>query len=136
MKKLLVIVVLIFLSSVKSFAGCSDFIDFSWKYIGKDRTTHVKQERAYYAKFTFKSTSDKSIQITSTRLFTSNDQLVKKDQLDKLFFTIEKTFLDNKKNIGFWVRLTKLYIVKFKIVRYIKFILSAGNSIINKTRND
>lgn len=60
----------------------------------------------------------------------------KKDQLDKLFFTIEKTFLDNKKNIGFWVRLTKLYIVKFKIVRYIKFILSAGNSIINKTRND
>jgi len=83
MKKLLSFIVFGLLLSGKSFAGCSDFIDLSWKYIGKDLTTHVKEERAYYAKFTFKSSSDKSIQITSTRLYTSSSQLVKKEQFDK-----------------------------------------------------
>ena len=82
MKKLLGTVVLGLLLSGNAYASCSNFLDFSWKYIGKDRITHVKKERAHYAKFTFKSSSDKSIQITSTRLFTVTDQLVKKDQLD------------------------------------------------------
>lgn len=52
-------------------------------------------------------------------------------QKESLYFMLEKTFLDNKKNIKFWVLLTKLYIIDFQIKRYLNFIFKILN-IINK----
>jgi len=80
MKKLLGIIVLGLLLCGNAYAGCSDFLDFEWKFIGKDRTTHVKSERAYFAKFTFKSSSEKTINITQTHLSTASG---KKVDIDK-----------------------------------------------------
>lgn len=59
-----------------------------------------------------------------------------KKQKETLYFTLEKTFLDNKKNINFWLLLTKLYIVNFKIKKYLNFILKAFKSVIYKNSND
>ena len=61
-------------------ASCSDFLDFSWKFVGKDRVTHVNSSNAHYAEFTFKSTSDKTIRINFVRLTTADGKIVKKDE--------------------------------------------------------
>ena len=80
MKKLLGIVVLGLLWCGPVIAGCADFLDFSWKFIGKDRVTHVSDEHAHYAKFTFKSSSDKTIRINFVRLITADGKIVKKKE--------------------------------------------------------
>ena len=43
-------------------------------------------------------------------------------QTDVLLFILEKTFLDNKKNINFWLLFTKLYISKMYLKKYFSFI--------------
>ena len=53
-------------------------------------------------------------------------------QTEALLFRLEKTFLDNKKNINFWLLFTKLYISKMYFKKYINFISKAAKSIRNK----
>ena len=47
MNKFLKVVVLSLLLSSNVYASCTDFLDFSWKYIGEDRITHVKKESIF-----------------------------------------------------------------------------------------
>jgi len=54
------------------------------------------------------------------------------EQIEALLFKLEKTFLDNKKNINFWLLFTKLYISKMYFKKYIFFISKILNSIKNK----
>lgn len=53
-------------------------------------------------------------------------------QKETLYFVLEKTFLDNKKNIKFWELFSKLYFRDLQIKRYFKFIFKALNSIYKK----
>ena len=79
MKKLLGIVVLGLLLNVKSFAqeSCGDFIEFSWWYAGDDGISKIsKEDNPGWARFEFKSTSDKDITITRLYLFTADDKEV------------------------------------------------------------
>ena len=83
MKKLLGIVVLGLLLSGPVVASCSDFLDFSWKFVGKDRVTHVNSSNAHYAEFTFKNTSYKTIRINFVRLTTADGKMnLSEDKLD------------------------------------------------------
>jgi glycosyltransferase involved in cell wall biosynthesis len=59
-----------------------------------------------------------------------------KEQKETLFFMLEKTFLDNKKNVNFWRLLTHLYVVKLQIKRYFNFIVKVINSVLKKFIND
>lgn len=59
-----------------------------------------------------------------------------KDQKETLFFMLEKTFLDNKKNVNFWRLFTHLYMVKLQIKRYFNFIFKVINSGLKKFIND
>ena len=43
------------------------------------------------------------------------------DQKNILYKRLEKTFLDNKKNLYFWLSFTKLYISNFYIMNYLMF---------------
>ena len=54
------------------------------------------------------------------------------EQIEALLFKLEKTFLDNKKNINFWLLFTRLYISKMYFKKYIFFISKILNSIKNK----
>jgi glycosyltransferase involved in cell wall biosynthesis len=51
-------------------------------------------------------------------------------QKETLYFMLEKTFLDNKKNIKFWILLTKLYMNDLQIKRYFNFIKKVLNSVL------
>ena len=66
-------------------ASCGDDIEFVWKYVGKDRVTHVKKNYAHYAKFSFKSTSDKTIRITRISLLTADGNIVKRDKYNEFY---------------------------------------------------
>lgn len=59
-----------------------------------------------------------------------------KEEKDKLYLKLEKTFLDNKKNPNFWIQLSTLYISNLKIKRYLSFILKVLNSAFKKNKND
>ena len=59
-----------------------------------------------------------------------------KEQKEMLCFMVEKTFLDNKKNLKFWLLLTHLYLVKLQIKRYFNFIIKVINSVLKKVIND
>ena len=75
MKKILGIVVLGLLLNVKSFAqeSCLDFIEGKWYYAGDDGITKVsKEDNPGWARFEFKSTSDKDITITRLYLKTAD----------------------------------------------------------------
>ena len=54
------------------------------------------------------------------------------EQTKALLFRLEKTFLDNKKNINFWLLFTKLYISKMYFKKYIIFIGKVAQSVKNK----
>ena len=58
-----------------------------------------------------------------------------KEQKETLYFMLEKTFLDNKKNFKFWALLTKLYMINFQIKRYFNFIIKVINSVLKKFIN-
>jgi glycosyltransferase involved in cell wall biosynthesis len=49
-----------------------------------------------------------------------------------LFNRLEKTFLDNKKNVYFWIQMAKLYLVNFLFVKYLVFIGSIVESVYKK----
>ncbi|MEO5775558.1 MAG: glycosyltransferase [Flavobacterium sp.] len=51
------------------------------------------------------------------------------EQTEILLFRLEKTFLDNKKNINFWLLFTKLYISKMYLKKYGIFIAKIVKSI-------
>jgi glycosyltransferase involved in cell wall biosynthesis len=51
------------------------------------------------------------------------------NQSDILYKRLEKTFLDNKMNLYFWVLFTRLYLSKFKIKGYLIFITQMMKSI-------
>lgn len=51
------------------------------------------------------------------------------NQSDILYKRLEKTFLDNKKNVYFWVLFTRLYLSNFKIKSYLIFITQMVKSI-------
>jgi glycosyltransferase involved in cell wall biosynthesis len=51
------------------------------------------------------------------------------EQIEALLFRLEKTFLDNKKNINFWLLFTKLYISKMYLKKYLVFIGKMSKSI-------
>ena len=59
-----------------------------------------------------------------------------KKEKSELYFRLEKTFLDNKKNPNFWIKLSSLYIINLKIKRYFTFILKVLNSAFKKNKND
>lgn len=54
------------------------------------------------------------------------------NQIETLLAKLEKTFLDNKKNIKFWLLFTKLYISKMYFMRYMIFIYKIPKSIKTK----
>lgn len=53
-------------------------------------------------------------------------------QKERLYIMLEKTFLDNKKNIKFWFLFTKLYFMNLQIKRYLNFIIEVLNSLHKK----
>jgi hypothetical protein len=54
------------------------------------------------------------------------------DQILVLRARIEKTFMDNKKNVRFWLRFTKLYINNFYFKQYLRFIGQAISTTLKK----
>src|SRR5690606_6729380 len=58
-----------------------------------------------------------------------------KGQIEALYYMLEKTFLDNKKSIKFWVLFTKLYLSYFQINRYFNFFRKALRLVL-KNKHD
>ena len=56
-------------------------------------------------------------------------------QTESLLFRLEKTFLDNKKNINFWLLFTKLYLSKMYLRKYMIFIGKIFQSILKNNNN-
>jgi glycosyltransferase involved in cell wall biosynthesis len=54
------------------------------------------------------------------------------DQINVLMGKLERTFLDNKKNIYFWSRFTKLYVSNFYFKKYGLFIVKTVKSVYKK----
>lgn len=67
-------------------------------------------------------------------LLEKKDHFFNKEQKEKLYFMLEKTFLDNKKNIKFWWQLTVLYMVHLKIIGYLRFLTKVTRAILKKYR--
>lgn len=49
--------------------------------------------------------------------------------------TLEKTFLDNKKNVYFWLNFTKLYFTSFYFKQYLIFMFNVIQAICKKIKN-
>lgn len=56
----------------------------------------------------------------------------KLNEQEEILIRLEKTFLDNKKNPYFWLKLTKLYLSNFYFGRYFNFIFNYIKSILSK----
>lgn len=69
-------------------------------------------------------------------LLANRSNFFNKKQKENLYFMLEKTFLDNKKNFKYWRLLTHLYLVRFQIKRYFNFIIKVINSVLKKVIND
>lgn len=67
-------------------------------------------------------------------LLEKKDHFFNKEQKEKLYFMLEKTFLDNKKNIKFWWQLTVMYMVHLKIIGYLRFLTKVTRAILKKYR--
>lgn len=65
-------------------------------------------------------------------LLEKKDIFFNKEQKETLYFMLEKTFLDNKKNIVFWKQLTTLYLGNLEIKRYFSFIIKVVKAVLNK----
>ena len=76
LKKVLFTICFVFYSS-HLFAKCTEGYSFEWKWVDIDRTTSVNVDRAHYAKFILKSTSNKPIKITRIYLTTGDEVIVK-----------------------------------------------------------
>ena len=83
MKKLLGILVLGLLWCNVGFteSSCPDYVEFSWKYLGRDLTHVSKDENPLYAKFSFKTTSDKSIKIHEVYISTADGRKVQEEEV-------------------------------------------------------
>jgi len=69
-------------------------------------------------------------------LLANRSDFFNKEQKETLYFMVEKTFLDNKKNLKFWLLLTHMYVVKLQIKRYFNFIIMVINLVLKKVIND
>ncbi len=58
-----------------------------------------------------------------------------REERSVLMKMLEKTFLDNKKSIAFWVLFTKLYLSNFYFKNYFIFIGKMGKTILKKIKN-
>ena len=67
-------------------------------------------------------------------LLEKNHAFFSKEQKETLYYMLEKTFLDNKKNVMFWKQLTTLYLGNLKIKRYLNFTMKVANSVFKKYR--
>jgi glycosyltransferase involved in cell wall biosynthesis len=67
-------------------------------------------------------------------LLEKKNHFFNKEQKEKLYFMLEKTFLDNKKNIKFWWQLTVMYMVHLKIIGYLRFLTKVTRAILKKYR--
>ncbi|OCB76551.1 glycosyltransferase family A protein [Flavobacterium crassostreae] len=65
-------------------------------------------------------------------LLDKKESFFDKDQIQVLQNKLEKTLLDNKKNLRFWSLLTQLYYKKNYVKKYFTFLGKAGVSIKNK----
>jgi len=65
-------------------------------------------------------------------LLANRSNFFNKTQKETLYFMLEKTFLDNKKELNFWILFTKLYVIDFQISRYFNFIFKAIKSVLKK----
>ena len=83
MKKLLGILVLGLLWCNVGFAeSCTEYLEMSWKYLGRDLTHVSKDENPLYAKFSFKTTSDKSIKIHTVFISTADGRKVQEEEVN------------------------------------------------------
>lgn len=57
-------------------------------------------------------------------------------QINILMTRLEKTFMDNKKSVYFWLQFTQLYLGNFRFKQYILFIKSVIFTIFQKINND
>lgn len=67
-------------------------------------------------------------------LLDQNSKFFNCEQIIVLRERLEKTFLDNKKRLQFWRLFTKLYITKYYIQSYLKFLYKTGVVIVNKIK--
>ena len=65
-------------------------------------------------------------------LLENKEEFLDQDLRNELLFRLEKTFLDNKKNIYFWVHFTKLYFSKSYFKRYFLFIIKLFLALFRK----
>lgn len=65
-------------------------------------------------------------------LFKQYKTFFKSNEQKEILIRLEKTFLDNKKNLYFWLQLTKLYLTNFYFRRYFNFIFNYIKSILIK----
>jgi GT2 family glycosyltransferase len=62
-------------------------------------------------------------------LLNEKKEFLDSEQTDILLSRLEKTFLDNKKNIFLWMKFTKLYVSNFYFKKYVLFMLKMLQSI-------
>lgn len=55
-----------------------------------------------------------------------------KEEMEILYLKLEKCFLDNKKNLHFWVQLTKMYILRNQLKRYFLFLGKVFKAVFKK----
>lgn len=54
------------------------------------------------------------------------------NQRDILYNSLEKCFLDNKKKLNYWMKLTRIYFVRFELKRYLNFLIKVYKSVKKK----
>lgn len=57
------------------------------------------------------------------------------NQRNILYNRLEKCFLDNKKNVNYWIKLTGIYFVRFELKRYFNFLIQVYKSVKKKLNN-
>lgn len=65
-------------------------------------------------------------------LIKDNKSFFNDEEITVLKHKLEKTLLDNKKNIRFWVLFTKLYFSKGYFKKYVKFLINSGLMVLKK----
>jgi len=50
-------------------------------------------------------------------------------QINILYNSLEKCFLDNKKKLNYWMKLTRIYFVRFELKRYLNFLIKVYKSV-------
>lgn len=67
-------------------------------------------------------------------LLDKKESFFNQEQINILQFKLEKTFLDNKKNLRFWQLFTMLYLKNFYIRNYGYFLIKYFNTLLNQIK--